>query len=151
VHVSNTGSGPANDARLDAFTFTQVSGGAGLPVLQGRNPARFSVPLGNIPAGGAVDYAGTLDFTGVPADALYNVALAFSANGGRATTAVAANGVHFGPTLSPPSPPPPVSAPVSAPVSGSAGGSGGGGAPGYWFDGAIAALLGVRRWRRNPA
>ncbi len=147
VHVSNAGAGPANDARIAAFTFSQVSGGTGTPALQGRNPARFPVPLGNIPAGGSVDYSGTLDFTGVPPDALYNVALAFTANGGRATAAVTANGVHFGPSVSSPSPPPPVVPPV-APVSAPAGG-GGGGAPSTWFDGALVALLGVRLRRRN--
>lgn len=91
LHLDNSAGGAANDARLDQVTFTQTAGATvATPRILGRDPARFAVPLGSIAAGGAIDYDLTLDFSSVPFDAKYSLALAMSANGGRAQTAVSA-------------------------------------------------------------
>ncbi len=86
VTVTNAGAGAANLARLDGFVLVQTSGSAGpLPRIVGRDPHRFPLPLGMIPAGASASIDVTLDLTGTPPDAKYSITASFSANGGSVT------------------------------------------------------------------
>jgi rhamnogalacturonan endolyase len=96
-HLDNSG-GAANDARLENLTLTQSDGVTpATPQLLGRDPSRFAVPLGNVPAGGSIDYDLALNFASVPFDAKYTLALAVSANGGRARTIVTGSDLQVTP------------------------------------------------------
>ena len=96
VTVTNTGAGPANLTRMDGFTITQTSGTPGaLPRIVGRDPNRFSVPLGTIPPGGTTSIDVQLDLTGTPADAQYAITVPVSANGGSATNTFTGSAAGF--------------------------------------------------------
>jgi len=81
--VTNTGKGPANDARLDGLSVQpgNLDHLVQLPAISGRDPNRFPIPLGNIPAGGSA--TADIEFSAPPAG-IITVTVPFSANGGRA-------------------------------------------------------------------
>lgn len=86
VQVTNTGTGDAYDLRLDSIVFTPLSGPAASPPIIGRDPNRFPVPvIDRLAPGGTATAQVTAD---LPAVARFEVTLAFSANGGRASGTV---------------------------------------------------------------
>lgn len=97
LRVSNPGTGAANDARIDGVAFQPSSGSSGSPNILGRNPNTFAVPLGNISAGGFVDYPLALDFSALAPNAQATLRLPISANGGRVQTAITTSELHDSP------------------------------------------------------
>ena len=84
VKITNTGTGDANDVRLDGFTFPGATGTT--PAITGsRDPNRMAVPIvARIPAGGESATATVqLDMTNVP-NSTFEASIPFSANGGKA-------------------------------------------------------------------
>jgi rhamnogalacturonan endolyase len=89
--VTNTGIGDANDVRLDGLTFTEVGAGSKAPLITGRDPNRFPVPVAaNIPPGGSATVDVQLDVTSI-SPASYRVTVPLSANGGRTQETLTAN------------------------------------------------------------
>lgn len=89
LQVSNSGTGDANDVRLDGFTFPSAT--SATPSVVGRDPSRLPVPIiDHIPAGGTATVNVQLDFSKVPSSG-YSALLPFSANGGRVRGAITAN------------------------------------------------------------
>ena|GEM_PF-726993 len=90
VEVTNTGGGTANDVRLDGFDpVTPGKDKKALPTILGRDPHRFPVPVAaSIPPGGSSTIQVTVDFTDAPYFFQTDMQISFTANGGRATTAV---------------------------------------------------------------
>jgi len=88
VTMTNTGKGPANDARVDGFALFQGKAGSPTapppPAITGRDPNRFPVPLGNIPPGGSA----TADIELAAPPTGWNVFVPFSANGGKAHNSI---------------------------------------------------------------
>jgi len=83
LQITNTGAGDANDVRLDGFTFPRA-GNSATPMIVGRDPNRFPVPVvENIPPGGSAVATIKLDSTNLPNPG-FNAFIPFSANGGRA-------------------------------------------------------------------
>jgi rhamnogalacturonan endolyase len=99
VNVANSGAGPANDSRLNAINLQQIGGMPVMPLIMGRDPNRFPVPLGVIAPGSAVDYNVTINTGGVADDATFNLNIPISANGGRVQTAVSLGERHLTPII----------------------------------------------------
>ncbi|GAA2760779.1 polysaccharide lyase family protein [Actinopolymorpha rutila] len=93
VEVTNTGAGDAHDVRLDAFV---PAGGADWPgskrpVVEGRDPARFPVPVAaRIAPGGKATAQLRVDFSEAPRLYRARMEISVSADGGRARTAAEA-------------------------------------------------------------
>jgi rhamnogalacturonan endolyase len=82
VRITNVGGGPANDVRIDGFVLTPMAGPPETPRGIGRDPNRFPVPLAaTLASGGSVTGQVTAN---VPDINRFDVAIPFSANGGRA-------------------------------------------------------------------
>lgn len=88
VEVTNTGSGAANDVRLDTFHPAGPDrAGKDRVAITSRDPARFPVPVAaSIPAGGAATFEVWVDFTAAPDFFHAEFEIRLSANGGRART-----------------------------------------------------------------
>ena len=88
LKIANHGSGAANDVRITGLTQTLPILnllGASQPVVKGRDPNRFPVPVvGSIRAGGSATVTLNVDFRDAPLLILHHVSVPFSANGGRA-------------------------------------------------------------------
>lgn len=97
IHITNTGAGPANDARINAIDLLQVAGEPTTPFIMGRDPNRFPVPVGNLAPGSSVDYRLDFNAAAVTRDAKYTIKTSVSANGGRARAPLSAPDVHLEP------------------------------------------------------
>ena len=86
VRVTNKGRGAANDVRLTGVA-RPGRWGADLPVpVSGRDPGRFPVPVAaGIAPGASATFQVTADLTGSAGVDPHSLAIAVSANGGRAT------------------------------------------------------------------
>ncbi len=102
MSLRNAGAGPANHALLDAFSLRQTSGVPCTPVVSGRDPNRFAVPLGNLAPGAERNVTVTIGFAACADDTRVVAAIPFSANGGRATTAVVSDDQYAFPDTTPP-------------------------------------------------
>jgi rhamnogalacturonan endolyase len=97
LKLTNTGAGSANDVRLDGFTFTQTAGTPTMPAITSRDPNVFPVPVvATIAAGSSATVDVLIDFRSPPGAAVFDVAIPFSANGGRVRGSIAATGVTAG-------------------------------------------------------
>ena len=104
LRVDNSGEGEANDVRLDGFTLTQAAGPAVTPLVTGRDPNLFPVPVApRIPAGGSATVDVHLDFKDAPDFAQYDAVIPVSANGGRARATLTAAALYPYPDTTPPS------------------------------------------------
>ncbi len=102
LSVENTGAGPANHTLLDALVLKQTGGVSCRPVIAGRDPNRFPVPLGNLAAGASRAATTTIDFSACGDDARFVGTIPFSANGGRARAVVVSDDRFAFPDTTPP-------------------------------------------------
>ncbi len=100
--IRNTGAGDANHALLDAFTLQQTAGAACRPVIVGRDPNRFPVPLGDIAQGESHRASVTVDFSACGDDSRFITRIPFSANGGRAKSSTVSDEQYAFPDTTPP-------------------------------------------------
>ncbi|MBO0744130.1 MAG: hypothetical protein J2P43_03845, partial [Candidatus Dormibacteraeota bacterium] len=94
VEITNQGTGPANDVRIDGLALTPISGPPTTPTFIGRDPNRSPVP---VVAGLASGASATVDLTlNLPQAARYNLTVSFSANGGRSHGSISISGKSLG-------------------------------------------------------
>jgi rhamnogalacturonan endolyase len=81
VRITNVGRGPANDIRIDGFILTPAGGQPQRPRVIGRDPNRSPVPFAaSLAPGGSATGQVTANVANA---SRFNVAIPFSANGGR--------------------------------------------------------------------
>ncbi|WP_445367918.1 hypothetical protein ACH5Y9_24465 [Methylomonas sp. BW4-1] len=83
ITLSNNSRCPAENAQIDTFSLTQLSGSSCTPTIT--NPASFPLGVGNIQAGAKVSGTATINFNGCPNAARFKATITFSSNNGEVT------------------------------------------------------------------